>query len=569
MSLVPTLHHELASPTNSSSSRSSNRQDAITSEIPRVPSITVSTPQVEANIDNVEAGSPPAERRVFDIAPLNVMGKSRKLTITALIIGSNLVQMISNFTTIGGGLALARQLGVSDPSKANWIAASYPLTQGTFVLISGRLGSIYSHKTMLLLGGAWFTIWSLVTSFCRSYLLFNIARGFTGIGGAFILPNAVAMLAITTPPGRMRNLSLGFFSASAPVGGWAGALLAGVFLRLNDGARAMFWCLAGLGVVVFGLLAWLLPKEKPVDPNGKIDYVGGALGTSALILFNFVWNQAPAVGWATPYEIGLLITSIALIGCFVVWEKKFAKEPIMPLDIFQTRSFSTLVLVTLLSYMSVGTSLWYMVEWQQNLRGWSVLHFAVGWIPFGICAVLAGFVAAWLIPRLGARWIVALGAGSILLANLLLATMPVQQNYWPQMFPATVLSAFCPDLVYTAAQIIASNSVRRHQQGIAGSLIGTLNLYGNSLGLGFAGTVEVETSKHGQHIATGYRSALWFGVGIAAVSLVLDIAFVRTPRDDREGWADDRDRDTVDDGVAMVSGSTTELELRRVTSRNS
>lgn len=57
--------------------------------------------------------------------------------------------------------------------------------------------------------------------------------------------------------------------------------------------------------------------------------------------------------------------------------------------------------------------------------------------------------------------------------------------------------AFCPDLVYTAAQIIASNSVRRSQQGTAASLVGLLNLYGNSLGLAFSGTVEAEVDKGG------------------------------------------------------------------------
>ena len=48
-----------------------------------------------------------------------------------------------------------------------------------------------------------------------------------------------------------------------------------------------------------------------------------------------------------------------------------------------------------------------------------------------------------------------------------------------------------PDLLITAAQVIASNSVRRHEQGTAGSLIGVLQTYGLSTGLGFAGTVEV------------------------------------------------------------------------------
>jgi hypothetical protein len=32
------------------------------------------------------------------------------------------------------------------------------------------------------------------------------------------MPNAVAMISSTNPPGRVRNFSLGLFGASAPVG---------------------------------------------------------------------------------------------------------------------------------------------------------------------------------------------------------------------------------------------------------------------------------------------------------------------------------------------------------------
>ena len=37
----------------------------------------------------------------------------------------------------------------------------------------------------------------------------------------------------------------------------------------------------------------------------------------------------------------------------------------------------------------------------------------------------------------------------------------------------------------------------------------------------------------------GYRSALYFGVGISAVALILDVLFVRLVKDDRQGWHDE------------------------------
>jgi MFS family permease len=138
----------------------------------------------------------------------------------------------------------------------------------------------------------------------------------------------------------------------------------------------------------------------------------------------------------------------------------------------------------------------------------------------------------------------------VAISNILIATMPAEQTYWAQVFPATILMSFCPDLVFTAAQIIASNAVSRAQQGVAASLIGVLLLYGNSIGLGFAGTIEMQVDKANEDRLLGYRSALWFGCGIALFALVLDLLFVRMEKDDREGWDDEEDYDEEDRAVA-------------------
>lgn len=224
---------------------------------------------------------------------------------------------------------------------------------------------------------------------------------------------------------------------------------------------------------------------------------------------------------------------------FLLWERNYAAQPIMPLDIFKAPSFLMLLFVVLLNYMAVGTLIWYQVLWLQKVWHWSPLQFAVGWTPFVICATGAACLAAWMIPRMAAQWILAIGTITILVSNALMATVPLHQTYWAQVFPSVVLFSFCPDFVYTAAQIIASNSVRRNQQGIAGSVIGTLNLYGNSLGLGFASTIEVQIARRSGSQIMGYRAALFFGVAISAVALILDVCFVRLVKDDREGWHED------------------------------
>jgi MFS family permease len=108
------------------------------------------------------------------------------------------------------------------------------LTQGTFVLISGRLGAVYGHKNVLLADGAWFMIWTLINGFIPNFTGLIIVRALSGTGGALMMPNVVALIAITCPPGKLRNISLGIFSASAPTGGYLGSVVAGAFVEVNQ-----------------------------------------------------------------------------------------------------------------------------------------------------------------------------------------------------------------------------------------------------------------------------------------------------------------------------------------------
>jgi len=100
--------------------------------------------------------------------------------------------------------------------------------------MTGRLGAIYGHKNILLIGALWWVLWTLINGFCNSFVSFNAARALSGIGGALIVPNGVAIIGITYPPGRMRNLVIGLFGAGMPIGGWSGALFAGIFTELTE-----------------------------------------------------------------------------------------------------------------------------------------------------------------------------------------------------------------------------------------------------------------------------------------------------------------------------------------------
>lgn len=215
-----------------------------------------------------------------------------------------------------------------------------------------------------------------------------------------------------------------------------------------------------------------------------------------------------------------------------------AKDPILPFTIWKAPSFGLLMLATLFSFMGLGIFFWYMNMFMQNIRGDSLIKVAVQYQPLTIAGFFCAFLAGWMIPRLPAQVIIGIGCTAMVVVNVLLATIRADMTYWAMAFPAMFISAFTIDIITASAQIIASNAVPRKHQGVAGSLIGTLLSYGMATGLGFAGTVEVNTFRDGTDLLRGYHSAAYLAVGLSAAALVI-CCFVRIPKDTREGWGEE------------------------------
>lgn len=191
------------------------------------------------------AGNKDLERG--NLPPLNAtpsraptLSKKRAYTFMIAIVLTQAVQMFAYGAGIIGAFTVGHAVGASD-AQSTWIAAAYPLTQGSFVLISGRLGSVFGHKKMLTLGSAIWIFWTLSTAYGTNIVGISFMRALAGIGGGLLVPNAVALLTITFPPGRQRNLALALFASMGPVGGAGGCVFNGFFLQWTDWTWLFFF----------------------------------------------------------------------------------------------------------------------------------------------------------------------------------------------------------------------------------------------------------------------------------------------------------------------------------------
>lgn len=420
------------------------------------------------------------------------------------------------------------------PNEWPWTLAAYSLTVGIFILITGRLGDVFGHKLMVIIGFLVFSIFSILSglaAFIKVGIYFDVMRACQGIGPAMLLPNAVALLARTYPIGVRKSIAFSVFGAAAPTGFILGALFGSLFVEYLWWP----WSLWTMGIFcsILAIVSYfIIPKElsEAVNPSGKIDIFGAITGTLGLIAFIYSWNQAPVAGWNKPYVYGVLIASIFIIIIFV-WIEKKASEPIMPLSIWLVKGFPGVLASIALGWSSFGIFIYYIVQILQNIRGVSPLLTTVMLSPLLVFGLLATLTVSKLYGRVPGHYLLMISMICFCSGNTLIATMPSDQSYWLQTFLATLITPFGMDISFPAASLIVSNTIPTHQQGVAASMINTVINWSISLGLGIAGTIESEMIRKGKTNLEGYRSALYAGIGLSGASILVVLAFCRVKSD--------------------------------------
>ena len=442
------------------------------------------------------------------------------LMFAQLITQAGVAQGLLPLTYIGDSF------GVTSVSTLSWSVAGYSLTVGTFILCAGRLGDIFGHKKMFLFGFLWIVVWTLLTglSSYSNFIFFCICRGFQGVGAAFLLPNAMAIIGRSYPPGTKQTMVFSLFGACAPSGFGLGAVFSSL-LAQKASWEWTFYLGAVVSAAVGVLSFFVVPSDEGSEQRAEsFDYWGAVLGISGLILVNVAWNQGPNVGWTAPYTYVLLILGALLLAAFLFAELKVA-HPLISLSLFNKKTGLALTCIAC-GWGTFGIWIFYLFQMLLVLREDTPLLTTAQFSPAIISGFIASGVTGFLLSRRVPVGVVMIFAMSAFLASsLLLATMPVNQTYWAQTFVSFVIAPFGMDMSFPAATIMFSTAVPRKYQGMAASLVSTVVNYSISIALGMAGTVVAYTSP-GQsepELTTAVHYAAYLAVGLSGLGVFCSV----------------------------------------------
>jgi MFS family permease len=378
-----------------------------------------------------------------------------------------------------------------------WMLMGYLVVSAVLVVAFGRLGDIYGRVRMYNAGFLVFTAASIVLAFTpgvgsAAALGLIALRIVQGVGGALLMANSMAILTDAFPV-RERGMALGINQVAALAGSFLGLLIGGLLADTNW--RAVFLVSVPFGI--FGTLwGYLKLREGGQRGQGRIDWGGNLTFGIGLIavLVGITYGIQPygghTMGWTSPLVLTLLFGGIALLGAFLVIERR-SDDPLFHLDLFRIRAFSAGNLAGLLASVSRGGLQFMLIIWLQGI--WLPLHgysFAstplwagIYMIPLTLGFLVAGPVSGWLSDRYGAR---PFATGGMLLTAASFAALtllPIDFPYW--VFAVLLLANGIGSGLFAAPNTAGiMNAVPARQRGAASGMRATFQNAGFVLSIG-------------------------------------------------------------------------------------
>ncbi len=332
--------------------------------------------------------------------------------------------------------AIDRDLGAG-LSGLQWIVDGYALTLSSFLIVGGMLGDRLGRRRVMVWGLIGFGLSSLACGLAPSTAVLVAARLVQGATGALLVPGSLAIIRAVFTDDAVRARAIGTWSAFTSVAGVVGPLLGGVLVD-RIGWRWVFLVNPFLVALTALVLTRFVPESRDESAHGSLDWLGAALVVIGLTGLSAGLIEAPLLGLSSPVVWGgILVGALVLVG-FVAHQSR-TPNPMMPLGLFNSRTFSVANAYTLGVYFSLGGLPFFLPVYVQNVMNLPATVAGAALLPVPILLFLLSRYFSGLAVRLGFRRLMVAGAVIVALGMLLMARLGPDVNLWLVALPAGVV----------------------------------------------------------------------------------------------------------------------------------
>ncbi|KJK08077.1 DSBA oxidoreductase [Burkholderiaceae bacterium 16] len=459
----------------------------------------------------------------------------RKRWLALIVLCLGVLMIVLDTTIVNVALPSIRaDLGFTETSLV-WVVNAYMLTFGGFLLLSGRLGDLFGHRRLFLLGITLFTLASAACGLALSQGLLITARAVQGLGGAVVSAVSLSLIMnlFTSPADRAK--AMGIYGFVGGGGGSIGVPLGGL-LTSTLSWHSIFLVNVPIGIAVYAGCVALLPAGRPQADRAKLDVAGAITVTASLLLAVYAVVHGNEAGWTSAQTLAQAGIAIALMIAFLVIEARVS-HPLMPLRMLALRNVATANMVGVL--WAAALFAWFFISalYMQRLLNYSAMQVGLAFLPANIImAVFSLGLSTRLVMRFGIRAPLSLGLLVAAVGLVLFARAPAGGSFVLDVLPGMVLMGLGAGVAFNSVLLAAMSDEAPDEAGLASGVVNTSFMMGGALGLAIlASLAAARTSGLAAAGAdaftalnSGYHLAFLLGAVAAVMASALAGAFLRT-----------------------------------------
>jgi EmrB/QacA subfamily drug resistance transporter len=424
-------------------------------------------------------------------------------------------------------------------SGLEWIVSSYLLVLAGLLLAGGRVADIYGRRRVFLAGLVIFTLSSLAAGLAGSGSFLIGARAVQGLGGALLMPAALAIITHVFTDVRERTMAIGVWGAVSALALALGPVIGGVISQHVHWGW-IFLINVPLGVITFAIAAPSVPESRAEGQSRRLDIPGLVISALALFALTYALIQGPDSGWTSPRIVASFAVA-ALAGAVFLAVETRGQQPMVPLGIFRNRAFSGGIVTMMIWGFGILGIYFFTSLYLQRILGFSPTKAGLAFVPMALTIAVAATLAPRVTALIGGHRTVSFGLLLMLAGLVLIARLGVGVGYGSLM-PGFLLFGVGAGLMNVPLTNAVLESSPTGLAGIASALLNDSREVAGLLGITVIGAVlstrETSALRSGvpahQAFIDGYHTGLWVAIGLLAAGVVLSYVSLR-PRPAAQG----------------------------------
>ncbi len=425
-------------------------------------------------------------------------------------------------------------------SSLEWVITGYALTFATLLIIGGRLGDVYGHRRVFIIGAALFGVGSLIAALSQGVPELILGEAIIeGIGASLMLPATLAILSGTFH-GRERATAFAAWGATAGVAVAVGPVVGG-FLTTNYSWRWAF----GINVIIAPLAIvgalFFMKVRRVAGRKIVLDVPGAGLIAAGMFLLVFALSEGAIYGWWQPikdFSIAghdvwpatkpisiipiIFLTSVVILTCFYFlerWKERNQRDPLFEFEHLRLRTYRYGLLTGLIVAMGqLGITFVLPVFLQEGRHLTAVQN---GWwqLPTGIFVIIGAQLGGRLIRYLGTTVVVRIGFLAYAIGIVLIFRAVSVDITAMELFPG--LAFYGIGIGFALAQLtnVVLSEIPKESSGVASGANTTVRQVGAALGVAVIGAIlttqtisRSTTQLNGSQLPAGTKSDAIAGI---------------------------------------------------------